>query len=279
MENFSDDEINKKIDIELRKKELEKKYGASFSKPDSTLSPKLEEEWLNHIEQFEQQFKKRETITVWDYLEKPDYKKVSEIEPDDICSELDRLMNFMNERNIVLDTLCPVDDAELYRFIIEELFFYEMDNIRIKGMNTCFIYEDFHPNAEYDIRQAYDYFFRSTMAKRENVGGEGYDLLYVDKNNYRNAKGEILDKNELIKTINTFLESFDYFDFITNEIEDVAFNENKTDAMLTFEIEYKGCFNNSPEFITYKGKGYFKFKPCEYGGWDIYHISMPGLKI
>lgn len=279
MENFSNDEINKKIDLELRKKELEEKYGSSFSQTDSNIPPELENAWLDHIEQFEQQFEKRETITVWDYLGKPAYKKKSKMEPEDISEELDRLINYMNNSNIVLDTLCQVDDSELYRFITEELFLYEMDNIRIKGMNTCFIYEEFHPNAEYDIRQAFDYFFRMTMAKAPNYGGEGYDLLYIDKNNFKNAKGEILDKNELIKTINTFLDSFDYFEITSNAIKDITINEDKTDAKLTLEIDYKGRFNNSPEFIPYKGNGYFQLKPCEYGGWNIYLIDMPGLKI
>lgn len=28
-----------------------------------------------------------------------------------------------------------------------------------------------------------------------------------------------------------------------------------------------------------KDRGCFKLKPSEYGGWDIYHITMPGLTI
>lgn len=54
---------------------------------------------------------------------------------------------------------------------------------------------------------------------------------------------------------------------------------DKTDATLSFTIDYKGCFNNSSEFVAYKGNGIFRLKPTEYGGWDIYHINIPGLKI
>ncbi|NJO68093.1 MAG: hypothetical protein HC830_01405 [Bacteroidetes bacterium] len=42
------------------------------------------------------------------------------MEPETLSEELDRLMNCLNDNNIVLDTLCPVDDKELYRFITEE---------------------------------------------------------------------------------------------------------------------------------------------------------------
>jgi hypothetical protein len=279
MENFSNDELDKKIDIELRKKEFEKKYGASFSPTNNNISPELENEWLNYIEQFEQQFEKKETIAVWDYLGKPVFRKVSEIDSEAISGELDYLMNYMNDHQIVLYTLCQVDEKELYRFITEELFIHEIDNIRIKGMNTSFIYEEFYPNAEYDIRSAYDYFFRSTMAKRQKVGGEGYDMLFIDVKNYKDQNGNKLDKEMVSKAINTFLDSFDYFEFITNEIISVDINEDKTDAKLNFEIEYKGRFNQSAEFMLLKGNGCFQIKPSDYGGWDIYNIRMPGLKI
>jgi len=279
MEDFSKGQFDKKIDIGLKKKELEKKYGAYFSQTSNNISPELEGEWLNQIGQFEQQFEKNETTTVWDYLGKPAYRKASEIKSVEISEELNNLMDNMNQQHIVLDTLCHVDERELYRFITEELFLHEIENIRINGMDTCFIYEDFYPNAEYDIRQLYDYFFRMTMAKMENIGGEGYDLLYINTSDYEDANGKNLDKNEVVKSINTFLDSFDYFEFISNEIENISINEDKTDAKLIFKIMYKGCFNNSPEFMDYKGKGYLKLKPSEYGGWDIYHINLPGMKI
>lgn len=278
MDSFSDDYYDKKIDIELKKKELEKKYGAHFSQADN-ISPELENEWLDHIEQFEQQFNNAEKITVWEYIGKPAYRKTDDIESGKISDELQRLVNCMNEHNISLDTLCPVDEKELYRFITEELFPHEIDNMQIGGMMTCFTYEEFHPNAEYDIRSAYDYFFRMSLAKMKNIGGEGYDLLYVDTDNYKDSEGEKIEKKEVIKSINTFLDSFDYIEVTSNEIKNIFINEDKTDAKLAFAIGYKGCFRNSPEFIVYKGDGIFRLKPSEYGGWDIYHISLPGLKI
>lgn len=278
MEKQSNEYYNKKIDIELRKKELERKYGVSFSESES-LSPELESEWLNYVEQFEQQFDKAKPITVWEYIGKPVYQKTEEIEPEKLPSKLENLMNTMNEHNIGLDTLCPVDDKELYRFITEELFAHEIDNIHIKGMMTCFIYEEFHPNAEYDIRQAFDYFFRMTMGKMKNVGGEGYDLLYIDTENFIDSKGNNPGKKKVIKNINTFLDAFDYFDITVNEINDLVINIDETDAKLTAEIEYRGCFNNSSESLIFKGIADFRFRPGSYGGWDIYYIDMPGLLV
>ncbi|MGM0609071.1 MAG: hypothetical protein ACQESP_11735 [Candidatus Muiribacteriota bacterium] len=278
MNNIKNDNYNQKIDNELKKKELEEKYGARFNQ-ESNISPELENEWLNSIEQFEQQFSNSKTIKLWQYIGEPTFKKFHDLKPEEISIELQRLMDIMNDHNICLDTLCDVDKKELYRFITEELFVYEMNNVRIEGMNTCFIYEDFHPNAEYDIEQAYDYFFRMTMAKMENIGGDGYDLLYINTKNYINSKEEKLDEKIVIEKINNFLDSYDYFEIISNQINKIIINKDKTDAQLSCNIHYKGCFNKSSESITFKGNGIFKFKPCEYGGWNIYHMNIPGLQI
>ena len=278
MSNTENYNNNKKIDNELKKKEIEEKYGASFSQS-GNLPPAIEGQWLESIEQFEQQYSKHETISVWEYIGKPEFKKIDKLAPEKISSELEKLSFIMNKNNIMLDTLREVDEKELYRFITEELFHHEIDNIHIEGMTTNFIYEEFYPNAEYDIEQAFDYLFRMTMAKMENIGGEGYDLLYIDTKSYVDSEGNKVDEKEVIKKINNFLDSFDYFEIISNEIKNIIINEEKSDAKLSFVIGYKGCFYQSFEYILFEGTGTLKLKPCEYGGWSIYNIDMPGLEI
>lgn len=269
---------DQKIDNELKKKELTEKYGAQFSQ-DSKISPEMESEWLKHIEQYEDQFNKHEKIAVWQFIGKPEFKNVEEIKHYEIEQELDRITSIMNKSNVVLDTLCEVDDKELYRFITEELFLYEMDNIQVTGMTSCFIYEEFHPNAEYDIRQAFDYLLSMTMGKMDNIGGDGYDLLYIDTKNYQDANGNKLKEESVINKINNFLNSFDYFKVHLNEIISINFNEDKTSAELYFEIEYFGNYTNRKDAAVFKGNGMAKLKPSEYDGWDIYHIDLPGLVI
>lgn len=278
MKKNEDDKLNQKIDNELKKKELADKYGADFGS-ESNLSPELENEWLNYIEEFEKQFQNTEQISVWEFIGKPSYKMQDELNHDEISSELQRLFDIMNENNIYLDVLCEVDDKELHRFITEELFKEEVDNVRIKGMMTNFIYEEFHPNARYDIEMAYEYFFHSTLKKDKNVDGSGYDLLYVDTKNYRNKKNEHIDEEVVLKKVNDFLRSFDYFEIVSNEIQEIKINEEETDAHIDFKIHFNGRYHNNSESVVFHGNGFFKLNPSEYGGWDIYHINMPGLAI
>lgn len=278
MSTKSDEYYDKKIDNELKKKELEKKHGAHFSE-NSDMPLELESEWLNSIEAFELQHENAKTTTVFEYIGSPEFRKIGELKPNDIPIELDRLNDLLQKGNVSLSTLCNVDDKELYRFIIEELFQYEMDDVRIPGMMSCFTYEDFHANAEWDIEMAFDYFFRTTMGKMENFGGEGYDMLYVDTENYKDTKGEIIEKRKVVDAINNFLDSFDSFEIIANGINSIEINDEETDATISFYVDYRGLFSNSKDTFDFKGNARFKLKPSEYGGWSIYHIDLPGLVI
>lgn len=278
MSKDSNENINKKIDNELKKEELKNKFGGNFG-GSSDLPPEVESDWLNYIEQFEEQHKRNVQTTVYKFIGEPKYKKTSEIQDKDLIAELDRICEILHNNGIFLDTLCEVDDRELYRFITEELFEQEIDDMRIEGMMTNFIYEEFHPNAKYDIESAFDYFFRMTLGKSENIGGTGYDLLYIDTKNYQNSEGTQIDEEIVLKKINNFLDSFDHFEIISIEIIDISINKEETNALLTFKTNYEGCFENNEESFVFKGNGEFKLKPSEYGGWDIYNIKMPGLEI
>jgi hypothetical protein len=278
MSKKEDDYYDKKIDNGLKKKELEEKYGAHFSEFNE-LPPEIENQWLNSIDEFEKQHENAELTTVWDYIGKPDYKTINELKLEEISKELKRLIELMSENNIDLSTLCDVDDAELFRFVTEELFKEEIENIRIPGMMSCFTYEEFHPNAKLDIEQAVEYLFEMTLGKMKNVSGTGYDLLYIGTDNFKDSDGNSIEKQRVIDSINNFLNSFDSFEIVSYEEKGFEIKLNETDAQVTFSIHFKGLYESSRETVDFKGDGCFKLKPSEYGGWEMYHIDLPGLKI
>jgi hypothetical protein len=278
MSKKADDYYDKKIDNELKKKELEEKYGAHFSESNE-LPPEMENQWLNSIDEFEKQFDKAKTITVWEYMDKPSFKTKDELKPHEISKELERLFELMAESNIALSTLCEVDDVELYRFITEELFQHEMDDIQIPGMMSCFTYEEFHPNAKLDIEQAVEYLFEMTLGKMKNVSGTGYDLLYIGTDNFKDSDGNSIEKQRVIDSINNFLNSFDSFEVVTYDEKTFEINREETDAKVTFTIHFRGLYKNNSETYDFRGDGCFKLKPGEYGGWEMYHIDLPGLTI
>ncbi len=279
MNKKTNDYYDKKIDNELKKKEIEKEFGAHFVKLNEDLPPEIESAWLNSVQEFEKQYENAKLTTVWEFMGKPSFKTKEELAPQELTMELKRLFELLQDSNIALDTLCEVDDLELYRFITEELFQYEMDDICMPGMTSCFTYEEFHPNAKLDIERAIDYFFRMTMGKMENFGGTGYDMLYVDTDKHENSAGNRVDKQIVIDSINNFLDAFDSFEVVSYEENDFELNQDETDAKVTFTIHYRGLFVKGKETYDFTGDGCFRLRPSEYGGWEMYFIDLPGLKI
>ncbi|MBK9332067.1 MAG: hypothetical protein IPM96_06590 [Ignavibacteria bacterium] len=150
---------NLKAENDLLKLKLTAEFG--MKEMNSTLPDELENEWLNNIYNFEKQFENANRISVYERLGKPEFSKMSDMSDEQVSSELFRLFALMEENNLALNFLCDYNDRIKYNFITEEFFEKEIDDIRIDGMKTSFIYEDSHPNHEYDIKEAVDDFLNS----------------------------------------------------------------------------------------------------------------------
>jgi hypothetical protein len=83
----------------------------------------------------------------------------------------------------------------------------------------------------------------------------------------------------VVDCINNFLDTFDLFEVVTYDEKTFEINQEQTDAKIIFTSHYKGLYENSNKTFDFKGNGCFKLKPSEYGGWEMYHIDLPGLSI
>ncbi len=250
-ENDHEAEFEKlRMENELKKMKLMLEHGASFPElPDhSPIDPFIENAFLSNIEEFEKNFHQAESIAFYDFIGRPECPLADEVPDPQISMELD-------ENGINLDTICEVDDRELYRFITEELFIHEMDNIRIKGMMTCFIYEEFHPNHEYDIRQHSTDGIRSFLNKKSD-----YYTTYFTK--------EAENDPWLIN----FRDSFKSFSIRHFEITNLEFDEEN--ATVGFNINFTATIEGSTEKQRYTGKGLVELI-YRYDFWCIQKITFP----
>jgi hypothetical protein len=144
MENINpQDEL--KAENELLKIKLELEHGMTHS--ESKLSPEMENEWLNYINNFEQRHKDCKRVTVYEFIGKPEFKKPEDLKDEEVEAELDRWLGLMDEKGVSLDVLAEYPPRVIYQFITGELFEHETDDIHIEGMKTWFIYEDFYPRS------------------------------------------------------------------------------------------------------------------------------------
>lgn len=257
-DHSNEEELEKlRIENELKKAKLMLEHGAIFSDSmnSNKLDPVIEDEFLRNMEQFEKSFGNSERIPVYDFIERPDYNLVDTIPDSQIAGELEKIMGILNENGISLDTLCEVDDRELYRFITEELFLHEVDNVRIKGMMSCFIYEEFHPNHEYDIQNTCTEGISSYLNKEEKY----YSYSFV-----KEAEEESWFKD--------FRNAFDTFSLHKLEIIDIRIDT--TTARVNFYINFSAAIEGSTSEQHFSGQGYVMLVH-QYDYWFINKIQFP----
>ena len=252
-----------KMENDLLKAKLTAEFGMKHS--DSKLDSEMENQWLNYVYDFEKAWKDAGTISIYDFLGKPEFKPFNQINSNDVSSELDRLNEIMIKNNIVLDTLSEYDDETIYKFITEEFFNMETDNMRIEGMNHCFIYEEFHPNHEFDLKSSVDDFIHALFEKRWDK--EFSKFILHEKIKFRN---NVYERDTFADNIINFQDAYVDAEIISKEILNTEFDTEKGEA------EVKGFISYIANSENHSGDFRIRFI-YEYGIWLINGVMFPNF--
>ena len=242
---------------EVKKNELIKQYGAYF--PDmpinKELPPEIESQFLDNILAFETDYDSVKRIPLYDFVGKPSYLKVDDLSDKEVTVELNRLTGLLDSYQISLETICDVADRELYRFITEELFHEEIDDRHISGLFSTFVYEEFYPNHEHDIREhSYD-FIRSYFDKENDF----YTYLLT-------SEAEKADWHL------HFRQAFSSFQLNNFSITGLNFDTEK--AQVEYECDFEGKIDGSEELLHFIGAGELNLlRQWDY--WCIDSIKIP----
>jgi len=255
-----------RLDNEIEKLKLTASHRASFFTGEN-VPPEVESEWLKNIVEFENQFENCSRIKIRTRLGNPEYPPLDELKESEIPEKLEELQELMFKNNISLDTLADVSKVELYRFITEELFEEEMDDIRIDEYQTCFIYEEFYPNAEIDVENSLDNFFVYFMNK------DMQEYLFMNFSETILTKdGEEISRDDLLKQLHAFLEQYDEMELSEFEIRNMNINEKEDEANVDFFVDYKGIDGSQSK--RYHGESNAKLRKDSKGYWRIYSLSL-----
>jgi hypothetical protein len=256
---------------ELLKLKMMAEFGANFNEETTSekLSPAIENEWLNHIYNFEKLHSNAERIKLYDFIGKPEYKPENVLFEQEISVELERITGILHKNNIVLDCICEYDDRTIYKFITEELFEHEMDNVRIEGMFSNFIYEEFHPNHEYDLKKDTDEFIHQLLETEWNE----YSTYTLPNKMIDN--GIEISIEEFSKKVVLFQKAWKSFEITNKEINHVAYELEKGVATVIMQLQYS-AYPEKGNFEIFSGKASFGFK-YEFGYWYLNEVSVPGF--
>lgn len=265
----SENEEKLRFENELKKMKLSAENGAKFMEG-SELPPEVESQWLDQIMAFEKASQDRNTIKIYDYLDRPQLIPLHEVPDHQVKEELDKLHQLMASKRLSLDTICEVDDKELYRFIVEELMDTEIEDVLMEGMVMHLTYEEFHPNHPYDIKRYTEDFINTLMRRNTQYCHMGLADEVISYN------GDRLKEDESKKILINFIDSFQQLQLKTLVLEEPEINEDI--ATQKINIEYKGDLQDSHESVTHAGEGQINFIH-DYGHWYINGVDMPGLRI
>jgi len=252
--------LNTEEENEFKKLKFSIEHGVSyFGKGNSNVPPEIEGQFLDYIINFENASKNAKQITVFEKLGKPEYKPESTLNDDEISIELERVELLMQIIDINLDVLADYSDEErlIYKFITEELFEHEIDDMNMPGMRTCFIYEEFHPNHEYDLKRDTEDFLRMFFNTKDD---------FYDTYNSKDALNHI--------ALNNFRSLFQEFEITFFDFHEITFDEQ--DAMVRFNINFWAKNVGKDTKISYSGDGNLTFK-FEFGFWYLREVTLPIL--
>jgi hypothetical protein len=237
---------------EEKKNKLIEQYGACFSdmSTNNELPPEIESQFLDNILAFETNYDSTNRIPLYDFVGKPTYRKVGDLSDKEITEELNRLTELLDSYQVALDTICDVAERELYRFITEELFLNEINDMHIQGMYTRFIYEEFYPNHEHDICEHSNDFIRSYLDKANDF----YTYLLT-------PEAEKADWHL------HFRQAFSSFQLNSFSIAGLNFDTEK--ARVLFECDFVGKIEGSVESLHFVGVGELNLL----GRWDYWCID------
>src|SRR5690606_18578056 len=254
----------------MLKLKLKLEYGMQETDT-SSLPPHIENDWLKYIEAFEKQYRDAKSVTVYEFIGKPPFKPIDALIPEQVGPELNRLFTIMGDHDVALDCICKYDDAVIYRFLTEELFPHQMDMIRIPGMTHHFIYEEFHPKHELDLRQQAEQFLRSHYRDKWDEEIDGIALA-----RRLNWSGKKHSRSSMSAIISTFQDAHRSLRLRKFAVRELAIDPDLYYADITGFISAYGKRADG-QAVRYAGPGDIHFiRQDEF--WYISEFSIPGFK-
>jgi hypothetical protein len=272
METFDDlhDADKIRAENEIRKMKMTLESGADFYiDPDMKIDPDVERNWLDQIEKFEDAHRNATIVQVLDFIGNPVYRLHEELSDSEVSRELQDILELLSRKGIEIDTIYEVEDRELYRFITQELFFHEIDDIHIEGMTCHFIYEEFHPNHLNDVKS-------DCIDLVKNIFNKEYSFnpKYVNFDNKLITRAnEPVSKEEAIRRIDLFRDAYTELNFEEIDFQTVLIDTER--AVVICRIKYSATEAGTNKRMHMNGTGSFEMKLI-FDMWHFYRIDIPG---
>ena len=147
LSNLSREEV--KVGNEILKMQLNAEFGMNFPEESTdAMPPELERAWLKSIQRFEKAYAENKTILCYDLIGRPDFINAESLSEKALHVELKKLLDLLEDNQIVVDCISEISDLEVYKFITEKLFLEEILHMPGSNMICHFTFSEFYPEDE-----------------------------------------------------------------------------------------------------------------------------------
>jgi hypothetical protein len=256
------DEIRHRIQEALgqaKRDKLRDEYGMKFEDTDSRLSPEAENEWLDHVLEFEKQFERAKRITVRELIGNPPIRPLRNLPLYVVGEAVTALLELLAAHGIAVDFLGEVDELEAYRYLTEELLDEEVDDIHIEGMMVHFSYS----TPEYDAQMWVENFVLDLFTHEKE-----YFLPGLAQQPLFDAQGEPITAAQFQRTIEAVWERLPP----TNKVKiKPIVTQVKEDEAKVWAIIF---WNDDIQKLKGQIESFFRLQPSPYTGWDVVQTSL-----
>jgi len=230
----------------------------------------VENEFLQSVLTYKKILQENKKIKVFDKLGKPQqFKPVDKISNKNIDKEWIALHDYLYQNSIYFylrnQNVCS---RELYRFVTEELFELEIENIDTPGLMSCFIYDEFYPDLKYDNQKiAVDECISCFFEKKDF-----FDFHFRDRIKFNRVND--VTKTEFYEIIKLFRATYD----TVNDLQVVVKNSIIKGFCCKVTGSYKATLLMAGNEKVKAGKWMVEFifdKPAEW--WYICNVQIKGL--
>ena len=267
MPDMRQDRIQRALN-EAKRKELEEKYGARFSFDDADAPPEIIGEWLQTVEEFERRFQAAGKTTVRAYAGDPPAPPLASIPAASMIAELRRLLEHLSAHAIAVHFDRTVPAEEAYRFIVEELFAMEIDDVHLDGMTHNFVYGDFHPDdgacaSMFAGRFLYSLFGRDVESCLRRIDG---GALY-------SSSGRAVTPEEFGNAIGRFVSSVAVF--TGSDVTERECTVRQREATVKFALSWSGLEAGTLRELHAAGIAIIHLRRDGLA-WNVTRVECPG---
>jgi hypothetical protein len=276
-EKFNDDpEENLRLQNDFLKMKMMAESGAIFGGA-GDLPSEIENQFLKNVMEFEKENSIANNRSIYQILGNPEFKDEKNLDGEKFKKEFDKLMELLKSNNINVEFNRERNDRFKYNFITKELFQHTTSFVPVKGMSTYFLYEEFHPDHEMEIKDLTNLFLEDFLERKLNE-----NTHYIN-NHFLEPDGNMVSLEELIKRFQSLYEAVPVFENTSFNIEKIDFELKESEGQPSGMGFSEGVINYDLIFRDGQRKvinGPFKiYFSREWDCWSICFFYLAGFNL